>query len=174
MFSLIPGSGRSLGEGNGYSLQYSCLENPKDEGAWWATVHRVAKSRTRLSDFTFFLSFLKKIIRYCCFIELCFRWWMFPCVWATSSPSQPILLSIVIWLHWYMFSSHQRTDCANLYKKHILKVSIIAKYQILQQTLGVQHTWVTNPVLPSWLILGKLSNGLNLSCFCVFFFFFYL
>ena len=52
----IPGSGRSPGEGNGNLLQYSCLENPMDRGAWWATVHRVAKSRTRLSDFTFFLS----------------------------------------------------------------------------------------------------------------------
>jgi len=50
---LIPGSGRSPGEGNGNPLQYSCLENPTDGGAWWATVHRVAKSRTRLSDFTF-------------------------------------------------------------------------------------------------------------------------
>ena len=48
----IPGSGRSPGEGNGNPLQYSCLENPMDGGAWWATVHWVAKSRTRLSDFT--------------------------------------------------------------------------------------------------------------------------
>ena len=53
----IPGSGRSPGEGNGNPLQYSCLENPMDGGAWWATIHRVAKSQTRLSDFTFFLSF---------------------------------------------------------------------------------------------------------------------
>ena len=50
--SLIPGSGRSPGEGNGNPLQYSCLENPMDGGAWLATVHRVAKSQTRLSDFT--------------------------------------------------------------------------------------------------------------------------
>ena len=42
----IPGLGRSPGEGNGYPLQYSCLENPTDRGAWWATVHGVAKSRT--------------------------------------------------------------------------------------------------------------------------------
>ena len=48
----IPGSGRSPGEGNGNPLQYSCLENPMDGGAWWATVHRVAKSQTRLSNFT--------------------------------------------------------------------------------------------------------------------------
>ena len=43
---LIPGSGRSPGEGNGYLLQYSCLENSMDRGAWWATVHGVAKSWT--------------------------------------------------------------------------------------------------------------------------------
>jgi len=44
-------------EGNGIPLQYSCLENPMDGGAWWATVHGVAKSRTRLSDFTFTFHF---------------------------------------------------------------------------------------------------------------------
>ena len=43
---LIPGLGRSLGEGNGYPLQYSCLEKSMDRGAWWATVHGVAKSQT--------------------------------------------------------------------------------------------------------------------------------
>ena len=42
----IPGSGRSPEEGNGNPLQYSCLENPKDRGAWWAAVHGVAKSWT--------------------------------------------------------------------------------------------------------------------------------
>ena len=53
----IPGSRRSPGEGNGNPLQYSCLENPMDRGAWWATVHGVAKSQTQLSDsFTFFHS----------------------------------------------------------------------------------------------------------------------
>ena len=43
---LIPGSERSLGEGNGNPLQYSCLENPMNRGAWQATVHGVAKSHT--------------------------------------------------------------------------------------------------------------------------------
>ena len=42
----ILGSGRSSGEGSGNPLQYSCLENPMDRGAWWATVHGVAKSQT--------------------------------------------------------------------------------------------------------------------------------
>ena len=47
---LIPGLERSTGEGKGYPLQYSCLENPMDRGAWQATVHGVSKSQTRLSD----------------------------------------------------------------------------------------------------------------------------
>ena len=50
---LIPASGRSPGEGNGTPLQYFCLENPMDGGAGYATIHGVAKSRTRLSNFTF-------------------------------------------------------------------------------------------------------------------------
>ena len=48
--SSTPGWGRSPGEGNGNPLQYSCLKNPKDRGAWWAMVHRVAKSQTQLSN----------------------------------------------------------------------------------------------------------------------------
>ena len=50
---LILQSGRCPGEGNGNPLQYSCLGNPKDRGAWRATVHGVAKSRTQLSDWAF-------------------------------------------------------------------------------------------------------------------------
>ena len=52
--SLIPGSGRSPGEKNGDPLQYSCLENSRGRGTWQTTVHRVANSWTRLSDFHFF------------------------------------------------------------------------------------------------------------------------
>ena len=51
----IPELGRSPGEGNGNLIQYPCLENPMDGGVWEATVHRVAKSRTQLRDFTFSL-----------------------------------------------------------------------------------------------------------------------
>ena len=47
---VIPGLRRFPGRGHGNPLQYSCLENPMDRGAWWATVHGVAKSRTQLSD----------------------------------------------------------------------------------------------------------------------------
>ena len=55
--SAREGPGTSLGEGNGTPLQYSCLENPMDGRAWWAAVHGVAKSRGRLSDFTFTFHF---------------------------------------------------------------------------------------------------------------------
>ena len=52
--SLVPGSGGSPGEGNGNPLQYSCLENSVDRGAWWATVHGVVKSQlsTHISEYT--------------------------------------------------------------------------------------------------------------------------
>ena len=48
--SSIPGMERSLGEGNGNPLQYPCLENPMDRGAWWAAVHGFSKSWVRLSN----------------------------------------------------------------------------------------------------------------------------
>ena len=64
MVKNLPASAGDTGRGNGNPLQYSCLENPMDRGAWWATVHRVAKSRTRPSDFTFFLKGLKTGFKY--------------------------------------------------------------------------------------------------------------
>ena len=54
---LLQLSNAGQGEGNGTPLQHSCLENPMNGGAWWATVHGVAKSRTRLSNFTFTFHF---------------------------------------------------------------------------------------------------------------------
>ena len=54
----VLGSGRSPGEGNGSPLQYSCLGNPVDRGAWWATVHGVTKSWTQLSRYLSLLSIL--------------------------------------------------------------------------------------------------------------------
>ena len=53
----MPSASTSSREGNGNSLQYSCLENPMDRGAWWAAVHGFVKSRTRLSDFPFTFHF---------------------------------------------------------------------------------------------------------------------
>ena len=59
----IPASGRSPGEGKGNPLQYSCLENPMEGGAWWATVHRVAKSRTRLATSLVVCLFISMVSR---------------------------------------------------------------------------------------------------------------
>ena len=58
--SSVPGLRRSPGEGNDNALQYSCLENPMDRGAWQAIVHGVAKSRTRLSDWSHYTQALRK------------------------------------------------------------------------------------------------------------------
>ena len=56
LFPVVPSIGQAR-EGNGTPLQYSCLENPMDGGAWWSAVHGVATNRTRLSDFTFTFHF---------------------------------------------------------------------------------------------------------------------
>ena len=59
-FAICHLLGPKNGEGNGTPLQYSCLENPMDGGAWWAAVHGVTKSRIQLSDFTFHFHVLEK------------------------------------------------------------------------------------------------------------------
>ena len=66
-----------VGEGNGTPLQYSCLENPMDGGAWKAEVHGVARSRTRLSDFTFtfrFHALEKEMATHCSILALDIPW----------------------------------------------------------------------------------------------------
>ena len=63
----IPGLGRPSGGGNGNPLQYSYLKNPMNGGAWWATVHGAAKSRTRLSDLTCtFILCIREVRISCC------------------------------------------------------------------------------------------------------------
>ena len=63
---LTPGSGRAPREENDCPCQYSCLENPIERGAWWATVHGVTKSQTRLSDFHFSPPFLSDLMLILC------------------------------------------------------------------------------------------------------------
>ena len=72
--ACLPGSGRCPGGGNGSPLQYSCLENPMDREAWWATVQRVEKNQTRLSDYAhtvsyYWRSFGSTISHLLCFLE---------------------------------------------------------------------------------------------------------
>ena len=85
----IPGLGRSPGEGNGNLLQGSCLENSMDGGAWWATVHGVTKSRTRLSEFTF-NSLLAKVQSDFCLLEkhfIAFVCLFLFCIWLCRGVS---------------------------------------------------------------------------------------
>ena len=85
---LFPSAGQSIEVSasisvlprNGNPLQYSCLENPMDGGAWWATLHGVAKSRTRLSDFTFTLTYYS----------------LFPCWCVCLQSSCSLFLSICL------------------------------------------------------------------------------
>ena len=63
---MIPGSGRSLGEGDGYPRQYSCLENSMDRGAWGATVHRVAESQTELTKVCIVEAMVFPVLTYRC------------------------------------------------------------------------------------------------------------
>ena len=90
----IPGLGRSPGEGNGNPLQYSCLENPMDGGAWWATVHGVTKRWTRLSDFTLKAYIKKAECRGIDAFELwCWRR-LFRVPWTARRSNQSILKEI--------------------------------------------------------------------------------
>ena len=97
----IPGWGRSPGEGNGNPLQYSCLENPMDGGAWWATVPGVAKSRTRVSDLTltFTLNFVELFYLLSLEIFLNFLNNMFICV-------DSVLWFLFSNVLWFLFSNN--------------------------------------------------------------------
>ena len=91
----IPGLWRSPGEGNGNALQYSCLENPTDGGAWWVTVHGVSWSRTRLRDFTS-LSLSLKEVSY---------WFVFYCYNKAQSNIPSSLAIMIDWCSHLAFAT---------------------------------------------------------------------
>ena len=92
---LMPWLGRSPGKGNSYPLQSSCLENSMDRGAWWATVHRVTKSQTWLSDFHFPFHYT------CTYAYICFNHW----VTGEAHMCVCMCVCIYIYIYIYMFSS---------------------------------------------------------------------
>ena len=67
----VPGLGRSPGEGHCNPLQYSCLENPMASGAWWATIHRVAKSQTQLKRLSMHAEGMYKCMYVSIYVHLC-------------------------------------------------------------------------------------------------------
>ena len=83
--SSIPGSGRSPGGGHGSPLQYSCLENPIDRGAWWVIGHKVEKSQTRLSDEHFY-AFMYITNIYTCAVWIWFCVLSHGLVWSAKDP----------------------------------------------------------------------------------------
>ena len=86
---MIPGLGRSPGEGHGNLPQYSFMENPKDRGASWATVHRVAKSQTQLKQLsTICFSPDHSLLLHTSFPTTSWFWWKNPCPHRTLFPNQ--------------------------------------------------------------------------------------
>ena len=145
---LIPGSGRSPAEGNGNPLQHSCLENPMDRGAWWATVHGVAKSQTRLSDFSFLLSTVKIEVPHFNSYEM-FHW-MACCLvlshiqlsvtpWAVAQQA-PLSMGISRQEYWSGLSFPSPRDLSNPGIAHASPSSILHCRQIL-------YHWATREVL---------------------------
>ena len=114
----------SPGEGNGNPLQYSCLENPMDGGAWWATDHRVATSRTRLSDFTFTVIAPRRI-PYCTYQQ------SFPVSCPPPPPSlrQPLLHLVSVDLSFL--------DISCIIIDGIIEYVVFYKYYMISLTCGI-------------------------------------
>ena len=107
--SSIPGSGRFPGKKNDNSLQYSCLENPMDRGAWWATVHGVAKSQTCLSNNTFTLS--DSLIRQ----EHMRKLWGVQRIAIRNSDITGNMLNCGSWGFYYVFLSYLFIDLVSIH-----------------------------------------------------------
>ena len=86
---LIPGSGRSPGGGNDNLLQYSCLENPMDRGAWWAIVHRITKSRMQLQQLNTYAYYFSRFHIYALIYGIFFLFLADFTVWHSLGPSTP-------------------------------------------------------------------------------------
>ena len=93
----IPGSGRSPGEGNGNPLQYSCLENPMDRGAWRAADHRVAKSQTLLSIHALRLTHAPILHIQSHFVSPSIHWWTLELLFLLA-----IVIPLRTWVHRYL------------------------------------------------------------------------
>ena len=108
--SSIPGLGRSPGEVNGYSLQYSGLENSMNRGVWHATVHGVAKSWTQLSDFHFHVCINLNILHYYTHVCVLSCDQLFAALW-TIAHQAPLYVSLFLVriLEWVAISSSRKS-----------------------------------------------------------------
>ena len=116
----IPGSGTYLGERNGSPLQYICLENPMDRGAWLATVRGVTKSQTWLNNFTIYLS-RKVSVSVISFITVLQIYYILRILYLLHI----YICSIKRWLNFYFnrfkLNDFSLTDCSLICKKNILQ-----------------------------------------------------
>ena len=128
----IPGLGRSLEEGNGNPLQYSCLENSKDSGPWQATVHRVAKSWTWLSNNAFFF--------------LSTNYWFSFCLLSLISGFRFSLwfLKSVKWVHSHILWSANFQVCK--FQSHFQVCKLYISFSFTSWTISPSWFWVTKKI----------------------------
>ena len=141
---LSPQWGRSPGEGNGYPFQYSCLENSVDRGDWWATVHRVAKSWTWLSDFHF-LSIHS---------------------WATSLDTSLKMLPVVSYIAMNLWHKEQSRDTVHLHDTVQFSRSVLRGFPVHHQLPEFTQThvhWVSDAIQPSHPLSSPSLPAFNLS-----------
>ena len=112
----IPGSGRSPGEGNGNPLRYSCLENPMDRGAWWATVHGVARSCTWLSNFApsiciyvYMYTYVYMYICICMYVYVYICIYMYICMYICIRMYVCMYISIYVHIQLTHFAAQQKS-----------------------------------------------------------------
>ena len=139
---LIPGLGRSLGEGNGNPLQYSCLDNPKDRGAWQATIHGVAKSQTWLNDLHFAMSF-----------NCNGKTWTLTCNQAKEGPVVLLLQLISFWA----------SDGLKILPQHISLISWPLSDQVTDfgfPTLAAKKSHIPSVRVPHWSLMETFNRTL--------------
>ena len=151
---LVSGSGRSSGEGNGTPLLHSCLENPMDGGALYATVLGVTKSRTCLSDFTFLSPFtFCKILSQ--LLTLLLRSFPAPLLRCTRlRNSVPLDSRVIESQSWGLFPQHCSREVLNL---HIVQNQERAR---THKTDGIRRNLLTFKKIPVWLPQQSSGRGL--------------
>ena len=146
----ILGSGRSPGEGNGNPLQYSCLENPTDGEAWLAIVHGVAKSRTRLSDFTIYLS----LPIYLTYVFISFIY--------LASNFLTLLTVITFYVHFCMIQFSSATQvCPILCDPMDCNMPGLPVHHQLPELTQTHVHWVSDAIQPSHPLLSPSLPAFN-------------